>query len=584
MTHTPLSLKEDAVLESGARNGSVPKQPRPRQAMRISVIGLGYVGAVSAACFAWEGHSMVGVDVDPVRLRTLAAGKSPIVEPMLEDMLTSAVRRELLVATSDYTVAVQETDMTLISVGTPSNPDGSCRLDFLKEATAALGAALAHKQEYHLLVYRSTVPPGTVRDVLLPILEQASGKTAGMDFGLCFHPEFLRESTAIADFYTPPKTVIGSFDQRSARSLGELYSLIDEHIIYTSIENAEMVKYTDNVWHALKVCFANEIGGICRAHGLDSHEVMNIFIQDTKLNISSHYLKPGFAYGGSCLPKDLRSMRFMAKEMQVRTPLLDSIEPSNQAQIVRARDIILARESERVGVLGLTFKSGTDDLRESPVVTLIKALQSRGVACLIHDENIPPEKGVDELDCRFVASAGELMAECRTLVIAHKSRRWKSKIAESLQAHQVIDLVRLFDMRVEDKAKQAGMDFCLQKATQADKLLDTMSALQPTARRGQPMRVLLVEDNPLSRQVTRAILERSGHRLDTVCSGYLAVEQNRYNDYDLVLMDIEMPGMDGYEATRRIRSMEGARARVPIVALSAHIKPETAKGYQGLCW
>ena len=574
---------QDDELETGARGGSIPAKPRATQAMRISVIGMGYVGAVSAACFAWEGHPIIGVDTDPIKLGTLAAGKSPIVEPMLEEMLSSAVDRGLFSVTDNLQRAVMETDMTLISVGTPSNDDGSCLLDYLIAATEDLGQALRKKPEYHVIVFRSTIPPRTVQDVLQPALEKASGKRAGVDFGLCFHPEFLRESSAITDFYTPPKTVIGSLDQRSARSLGSLYTLIDERIIYTSIENAEMVKYTDNVWHAMKVCFANEIGSICQAQGLDSHEVMNIFCQDTKLNLSPYYLKPGFAYGGSCLPKDLRSMLHMAESLQVDTPLLASVADSNAAQVFRAKDAILQKNPNRVGILGLTFKSGTDDLRESPVITLVNALQEAGADCMIFDTNIQDDRNIPTLKCAFAASSAELLANCDTLVIAHHSEEWQHEIACTLDQHQVIDLVRLFDISYEQKAKAAGMNLCLQRATHTEELLRSLQSLNRRAD-DQPMRVLLAEDNELNRQITFAKLRKKGYRIDAVGNGYQAVEQARHCDYDVVLMDIEMPGMDGYEATRRIRSLPTKRSRVPIVALSAHIKPESSPAYQGLCW
>lgn len=574
---------ETPELTPASRGGAIPAEPRPEQAMRISIVGLGYVGAVSTACFSWEGHRVVGVDLDEEKLSLLMAGKPPIVEPHLGEMLSHALGRGLLAASSNVVHAVQETDMTLISVGTPSREDGSCKLDYLIDVTRQLGSALQQKKEYHVIVYRSTIPPCTVRDVLLPILEQVSGKVAGEDFGLCFHPEFLRESTAIADFYTPPKTVIGAIDHRSARALGSLYTLIDEHIIYTSIENAEMVKYTDNVWHAAKVCFANEIGSICQAKGLDSHEVMNIFCQDTKLNLSAYYLKPGFAYGGSCLPKDLRSMLRMSEELELKTPLLSSIAQSNDAQIVRTRDMILDKNPKKVGILGLTFKSGTDDLRESPAMTLIQLLEDSDVPCYVYDENIKNNDSVPQLKCNFSFSVASLLAEVDTLVIAHRSEVWRQQIAQSLGEHTVIDLVRLFDISFEDKAHAAGMDMCLQKAVHAEELLQSLLRLKP-AGEDKPMRVLLAEDNPVSRRITQVILERAGHQLDTVCSGYLAVEQARSIDYDMVLMDIEMPGIDGYEATRRIRSLPDERSRVPIVALSAHVKPESSPSYQGLSW
>lgn len=569
---------------------------------RLSVFGLGYVGIVSTACFAHRGHQVIGVDPDTAKVDAVNRGTSPIVEAKLPELLSEGVSEGRIRATSDVVEAIRDSDLSLICVGTPSAPDGSCDLGYLREASAQIGDALRIKEDYHVIVFRSTIPPGTTRKVLLPIIEEHSGKRAGTDFGLCFHPEFLRESTAIDDFFSPPKTVVGSVDGKSGETLGRLYEGIDEGVIYTSIEVAEMVKYVDNTWHALKVSFANEIGKISKASDIDSHAVMDIFVQDTKLNISPYYLKPGYAFGGSCLPKDVRSMTHLAKNLGIETPVLNSIIGSNQAQIGHALSLIEGAGRGSVGFLGVTFKADTDDLRESPVLPLIAALVGKGYDVKIYDPNLDLDSSlrhhmlhsrhatddVGKLMARLpelvVDTVEEACSDVDTIVVAHSTPRFRKAAAARQDNQKVVDLVRLFGADGErERIFAAGMNDYLQKPANRDRLLEKLERWGSGG--GNPgLRVLLAEDDPVMRKVVKAIVEKAGHKLDTAANGSEAVEAVRGTTYDLVFMDLSMPGMDGFEATQAIRSMSDAKRLTPIVALSALAVPEKSETYSGICW
>ncbi|MBO6636852.1 MAG: UDP-glucose/GDP-mannose dehydrogenase family protein [Roseitalea sp.] len=361
----------------------------------ISVVGLGYVGAVSTACLSSLGHRVVGVDIDPAKVADIAAGRSPIHEKDLERLLSEGVEDGLVSATDDLASAVEDTDVTFVSVGTPTAPDGGCDYRFIEAAANSMAAGLARKSGFHVFVMRCSIPPGTTMKVMTPILEAVSGKTLGKDFGVAFNPEFLREGVAVDDFYAPPKTVIGSTCERTANTLSQIYAPIDETPILTSIETAEMVKYVDNVWHAAKVCFANEVGRLAKSQGVDSHEVMDVFCQDQKLNLSPYYLKPGFAYGGSCLPKEVRAVAHIAKSAGVSVPMIENLGTSNQAQIEEAIRMVRATGAKRVGVLGIAFKPGTDDLRESPILEVIAALRAEGVEIIAHDPAITAKTDIE---------------------------------------------------------------------------------------------------------------------------------------------------------------------------------------------
>ncbi|RMH37811.1 MAG: nucleotide sugar dehydrogenase [Nitrospirae bacterium] len=356
--------------------------------MRISIFGLGYVGCVTAACLSREGHEVIGVDVNELKVSLLNEGQCPIIEKGLPELIRAGRNQGRLSATTDVSEAIQSTTVSLICVGTPSQANGSLDLSHIKQVSQEIGVSLKEKESYHCFIYRSTVLPQTTRTVIIPVLEEASGKQAHIDFDVCFNPEFLREGTSVHDFYHPPLTIIGHQTARGASTAAELYESIPAPIEYVSYEIAEMMKYVSNTFHALKVAFANEIGTICKAIGVDSYEVMRLFCMDTKLNVSPAYLKPGFGFGGSCLPKDLRALVYKARDVDVYAPVLGSILESNRLHIQRAVDYLVRKRVKKVGVLGLSFKEGTDDLRESPTVVLIEQLIGKGFDVRIYDPEV----------------------------------------------------------------------------------------------------------------------------------------------------------------------------------------------------
>src|SRR5437867_411740 len=422
--------------------------------MKVSVFGLGYVGSVSAASFAADGHNVVGVDVNADKVATVNAGRSPIVEPGLEELLHQGVTDGLLCATTDTAQAVHTTDVSLICVGTPSRRNGSLDLTFLERVAEQIGAELRHKPTYHVVVVRSTVLPGTTHDVVIPALERESGKTYGDGFGVSVNPEFLREGTALKDFRKPPLTLVGHNHAADASGTIALYQSIDAPLVSTSIRVAEMLKYTSNAWHALKVCSANEIGNLCKGVGVDSHEVMDIFCRDEKLNLSSYYLKPGFAFGGSCLPKDVRALQYRAKELDVDLPVISHILPSNSLQIQRAIDEVIESGRKKVGLLGFSFKAGTDDLRESPCVILAEALLGKGCSLRIYDQNVSLarlvggnkeyiENQIPHLSSLLCGTVDEVIRDSEVIVIGNQSPEFADAITACRPDQIVIDLVRL---------------------------------------------------------------------------------------------------------------------------------------------
>lgn len=401
--------------------------------MRISVFGLGYVGCVSAACLAHDGHHVIGVDINPQKVQMLQMGRSPIIEPGLDALVEEGISSERLCVTTDGVTAVTNSDVSLICVGTPSNGNGSLKVDYVENVCRQIGAVLADKPSDHVVIIRSTVLPGTVQGTMLPILEEASGKKAGVDFGLCMNPEFLRESTAIDDYYKPSYIVIGELNTASGDAVESMYEHVDAPFIRTSIQTAEMVKYASNAYHALKISFANEIGNLCRAQGIDGREMMEIFVQDTQLNVSSAYLKPGFAFGGSCLPKDIRALLYRAKERDLSLPVLSAVLDSNERQIQRGIEMVERTGMKKIGVMGLSFKAGTDDVRESPIVTLIETLIGRGYQVQVYDETVRPERLIGankaflERELPHIASImrssiDEVLQEVEVVVIANASR------------------------------------------------------------------------------------------------------------------------------------------------------------------
>lgn len=422
--------------------------------MRISVFGLGYVGAVSAACLANDGHKVLGIDTNPTKVDLINAGKSPIVERDVDTLIRTAVQNGQLSATTDPQEAVLESDVTFVCVGTPSQQNGNLDLASVRGVCEDIGGVLGTKRDFHVVVIRSTMLPGSMRQVVLPLLEKCSGKKAGAAFGVCSNPEFLREGSAVNDYYNPPKTILGVLDQQSAAVLTELYSNVDAPLVRTSIELAEMVKYTDNVWHALKVCFANEIGNICKALRIDGYDAMDIFCQDKKLNLSSYYLKPGFAFGGSCLPKDVRALIYKGKTLDLELPILNSIMPSNELQIQKGVRMVASKANRNVGVLGFSFKAGTDDLRESPVVEVIERLLGKGYDIRLYDRNVNIAKltganrdyimnHIPHIANLMEDDMAKVLDHAETVVIGNLDSEFDS-VSERLRDEQVlIDFVRI---------------------------------------------------------------------------------------------------------------------------------------------
>jgi GDP-mannose 6-dehydrogenase len=428
--------------------------------MKISIFGLGYVGTVTGACLAELGHDVVGADINPVKVGLINQGKSPIVEKDIGEILRKVVGNGKLRATEDVAEAVVATDLALVCVGTPSRPNGSLELEAIKRVSGQIGRALKSVRRDFVVVVRSTVLPGTVEDVVIPILERQSGKKAGRGFGVCMNPEFLREGSSVHDFYHPPKHVIGEFDRRSGSALLGIYRGVDAQVFRVPIKIAEMVKYCDNSFHALKVAYANELGGLCREYGVDSHRVMEIFCSDTKLNISPAYLKPGFAFGGSCLPKDVRALASETRRLDLDSPILNAILPSNKAQIAKVVRTLTAYKGKKIGFLGLSFKGGTDDLRESPIVEVIETLLGKGFDLRIYDKYVSIarllganksyiEKEIPHIADLIEEDIDELAAFADVLVVANHSPEYTT-LAKGLDRRKtLIDLVRV----VEDASK-----------------------------------------------------------------------------------------------------------------------------------
>ena len=422
--------------------------------MKVSVFGLGYVGSVSAASFAADGHEVVGVDVNADKVAAVNSGRSPIVEPGLDDLLASGVADRRIRATTDTADAVQASEVSLICVGTPSRKNGSLDLSYLERVSEQIGAALRDKPAYHVVVVRSTVLPGTTHDVVIPALERTSGKTYGHGFGVSVNPEFLREGTALKDFRKPPLTLVGHNHAADASGTIALYQAIDAPLVSTNIRVAEMIKYTSNAWHALKVCFANEIGTLCKRLEIDSHDVMDIFCRDEKLNLSPYYLKPGFAFGGSCLPKDVRALQYRAKEVDVDLPVISSILPSNRLQIQHAFDQVMDTGKQRIGLLGFSFKAGTDDLRESPIVILAEALLGKGRSLCIYDRNVSLARlvgankeyidgQIPHLSSLLCETIDEVIDRSEVIVVGNRSQEFAEALGRTRADQIVIDLVRL---------------------------------------------------------------------------------------------------------------------------------------------
>jgi GDP-mannose 6-dehydrogenase len=410
--------------------------------LKISIFGLGYVGTVSG--------------VDPVRTKVdlINSGQTPIIEAEINEIIGSSTRSGKLQATDDPAFAISETELSFVCVGTPSQPNGNLDLRFIRRICEQIGGALRHKSARHTVVIRSTILPGTMRTIVIPILQEFSGKEAGKDFGVSNNPEFLREGTAVKDFRRPPKTVIGELDSASGDLLASIYEGIDAPLIRTDIESAEMIKYVDNCWHALKIGFANEIGNLCKTLGIDAHAVMDIFCQDRKLNISAAYLKPGFAFGGSCLPKDLRAISYKAKMEDLQLPIITSILHSNEIQVARGLQMIMDKGHMRVGVLGFSFKAGTDDLRESPVIEVIERLIGKGYDLRIYDRNVNLASlvganrdyilnRIPHISKLMVPTADAVLEFAETIVVGNNDPEFKGLVGRVGEGQKVVDFVRI---------------------------------------------------------------------------------------------------------------------------------------------
>jgi GDP-mannose 6-dehydrogenase len=420
----------------------------------ISVFGLGYVGTVTAACLAHQGNRVTGVDLNPSKVKALANANSPIVEPAVADLITECRKAGRLCATIDSEKAVLQTDITFLCVGTPSMRNGNLDLGHVGPVCQEIGNSLRKKDSFHLVVLRSTVLPGTAESLVVPTLEKTSGKRMGRDFGVCVNPEFMREGSAVADFLEPAITVIGAADPAHSQVLRGLYSTMPGQIFETSFRSAEMVKYVCNAWHAVKVSFANEVGTLAKELGVDAEAVVGIFAADTKLNISPTYLKPGFAFGGSCLPKDVRALNYRAKELDLNLPLFQSILPSNVEHLERAVEMVLETGRNKVAMLGLSFKAATDDLRESPQVQLVKRLLGEGRQIRIWDDNVSLgrligsnrqyiEEVIPHIGSLLCTSLAEVLQDAEVVVIGTRGVDREELSRTLRKEHKVIDLVNL---------------------------------------------------------------------------------------------------------------------------------------------
>lgn len=426
--------------------------------MRVSVFGLGYVGTVTAGCLAHDGHEVLGVDPLPTKVDLINRGQSPIIEADIGEIVADGVKAGRLRATVDPAVAIRETELSFVCVGTPSQPNGNLDLRYIRRICEQIGQGLKNKGTHHTVVIRSTILPGTMHKIVIPTLEEFSGMKVGVDFGVCNNPEFLREGSAVKDFRNPPKTVIGELDKASGDALAALFEKLEAPLIRTDLETAEMVKYVDNSWHALKIGFANEIGTLSKSLGLDAHAVMNIFCQDRKLNISSAYLMPGFAFGGSCLPKDLRALSYQAKMLDLQLPILSSILPSNEMQIARGVQLIVEKGQTRVGILGFSFKAGTDDLRESPLIEVIERLIGKGYDLRIYDKNVNIASlvganrdfilnHIPHISKLMVSDISAVLHHAQTVVIGNKDPEFEGVPSLLSEGQFMVDFVRIVEGR-----------------------------------------------------------------------------------------------------------------------------------------
>ena len=434
----------------------------------VSIFGLGYVGSVSAACLASAGFSVVGVDLNPDKVDAINAGRSPFVEEGLDELLAKGVVENRIRATADAREAVLSSEISLVCVGTPSKANGSLDLSAVQRVIESIGLALAGKDGYHVVVMRSTMLPGSTEEHVIPLLEKHSTKRAGVDVGVCYNPEFLREGSSIRDFHRPPFTIIGGGDPVANKSLATLYAGVEAPLLTTSFRVAELLKYASNTYHALKIVFANEIGALCKQQGIDSHELMDLFCRDTKLNVSAAYLKPGYAFGGSCLPKDLRALLHHARRLDLDLPVLESILASNDRQVQAAYEMIQRTGKRRIGVLGLSFKAGTDDLRESPIVTLVERLIGRGYEVVVYDQSVTfanlhganrayIEHEIPHIVSIMTTSLDGLLEHADVVVIGRTDAEFADVVSRGREGQEYIDLVRVGNRATPDGVAYQGI-------------------------------------------------------------------------------------------------------------------------------
>lgn len=420
--------------------------------MNISIFGLGYVGCVSLGCLAKNGHNVIGVDVNSTKVEQINSGKPTIIEKDIDLIIKEQHSNKKISATTDFREAVLKSDVSIVAVGTPSTTQGHLELKYIFNVAKNIGEALREKKDFHIIAIRSTVIPGTCRK-LAEIIEEISGKIRNNNFAVVDNPEFLREGTAVADYYNPPLTLIGSDNYKASEIIASLYKELPAEIIITDIEVAEIMKYVNNTFHALKISFANEIGNICKSIGIDSHKVMEIFVKDKQLNISPYYFKPGFAYGGSCLPKDLKGFQTLAHDYYVKVPIIDSIDKTNELQITRAVEYLSQYKGKKVGFLGLSFKAGTDDLRNSPSVTLIETLLGKGYKISIYDKNVQLSRltgtnkeyidyHIPHLAKLMINDPKKLISNSDVIVVTNNDVEF-SQILNKTSDKPIVDLIRM---------------------------------------------------------------------------------------------------------------------------------------------
>jgi GDP-mannose 6-dehydrogenase len=435
--------------------------------MNISIFGLGYVGCVSLGCLAKNGHQVIGVDVSQTKVDQINAGKATIIEKEIDEIIFQQRMCGNLEATTNSKEAILKTEISIVAVGTPSTDKGHLNLEYIFKVAQDVGLAIKEKKGFHILAIRSTIMPGTC-DKFAGIIENISGKIRNQDFAVVDNPEFLREGTAVKDYYNPPLTLIGSDNKDAAEKIAQLYKSLPAEIIITELKVAELMKYVNNTFHALKISFGNEIGNICSELKIDSHKVMEIFCKDTQLNISPYYFKPAFAYGGSCLPKDLKGLQTLAHDFYIDTPLINSIHKTNEIQILRAVKIIYKYWNKKLGFMGLSFKEGTDDLRNSPAVSIIEALIGKGCDISIYDKNINLslltgtnkefiDSKIPHLSYLMVNNAQKIIDTCDVIIVNTKEKEFIPYL-QNLEEKIIIDMVRL-DESLLDKSNYTGINW-----------------------------------------------------------------------------------------------------------------------------